>query len=282
MTLRPALPLALSPTTQGPLYPPSEVCDAAGNFVVVGRICDGAGLPDWGGAIVSPRTQAPAFGAVGAYDILRRFDPANLPDDLAEQVLWALPLPLPCNNYPMVFAPEQAPEAHRVMRPSRPLHAAYVADARPEDGLRPIPPITLRDWLAARGSVSVSVTPDGHNALFQMTFSGLVPHSVYTVMSLRQHDLRPQAPSRPGPLGIPNVVLSDAEGRARHEAVLPDPFPDPQRPDANRIINVILLFMSTRASYGGAIGLHGLGGDIHAQLKLPMAAFADLVTRPAP
>lgn len=197
MTLRPPLTLDLTPTTQGPLYPPAEVCDGAGNFVVVGQICDAAGAPTWGGAIVSPRTVAPAFGEAGRYDILRRFDPANLPDDLAGLVLWTLPLPLPCNNYPMLFAPEQAPGAHRVIRPSLPLHAAHVPDARPEDGLRDIAPITLGDWLGARGSVSVSVTPEGHRALFQMTFSGLVPHSVYTVMSLRQHDLRPQAPAAP-------------------------------------------------------------------------------------
>jgi hypothetical protein len=37
--------------------------------------------------------------------------------------------------------------------------------------------------------------------------------------------------------------------------------------------------MSTQASYGGAIGLHGLGGDIHAHLKIKHPAFNDLITR---
>lgn len=265
--------LELTPTTQGPLYPPSEICDSDGNFVVVGRICHGQGVSDWCGAIVSPHTSPPAFGEAGRYDILRHFDPAALPADLEDKVLWTLPLPLPCNNYPMLFAPEQAPDAHRMRRMSAPLHEAYVPDARPEDGLREIVPITLSDWLRAQGKLMVSLSLDRRKALFEMEFSHLVPNSVYTVMSLRQHDLRPDTPTRPGPLGIPNVFVTDTHGQGRFEALLSDPFPDP-----NRIINVILLYMSTRMSYGGAIGLHGLGADIHAQLKLTEPAFSDLVT----
>jgi hypothetical protein len=161
---------------------------------------------------------------------------------------------------------------------SAPLHEAYVPDARPEDGLREIVPITLGDWLRAQGKLMVSLSLDRRKALFEMEFSHLVPNSVYTVMSLRQHDLRPNTPTRPGPLGIPNVFVTDAHGQGRFEALLSDPFPDPNRPEANRIINVILLYMSTRMSYGGAIGLHGLGADIHAQLKLTEPAFSDLVT----
>ncbi|WP_417280973.1 hypothetical protein [Celeribacter sp.] len=278
MNLHSQAKLDLTPTTQGPLYPPSEICDGEGNFVVVGRICDGHGGPDWGGAIVSPHTIPPAFGEAGRYDILRRFDPTNPPADLADEVLWTLPLPLACNNYPMLFAPKQAPDAHHTRRASAPLHTAYVPDARPEDGLREIAPITLGNWLKAKGKLEVSLSADRRKALFEMEFSHLVPNSVYTVMSLRQHDLRPEAPTRPGPLGIPNVFITDGHGNGQFEAVLPDPFPDPSRPGANRIINVILLYMSTRMSYGGAIGLHGLGADIHAQLKLTEPAFSDLVT----
>ena len=99
MNMRPAAELELTQTTQGPLYPPSEICDRDGNFIVVGRICDGQGAPGWGGALVSPRTVPPAFGETGQYDILRRFDPATPPLDLVEEVLWTLPLPLPCNNW---------------------------------------------------------------------------------------------------------------------------------------------------------------------------------------
>lgn len=278
MTLSTPTELELAPTTQGPLYPPSEICDCNGNFVVVGRICDEQGGPEWCGAIVSPHTIPPAFGEAGRYDILRRFDPTALPEDLKYEVLWTLPLPLPCNNYPMLFAPDQAPKAHRVTRVSAPLNEAYVPDARPEDGLREIAPITLGDWLKAQGKVMVSLSADRRRAHFEMEFSHLVRHSVYTVMSLRQHDLRPNDPSRPGPLGIPNVFVTDADGKGRFEAILPDPFPDPDRPGANRVINVILLYMSTRMSYGGAIGLHGLGADIHAQLKLTTPAFSELVT----
>ena len=36
--------------------------------------------------------------------------------------------------------------------------------------------------------------------------------------------------------------------------------------------------MSSRQSYGGAIGLYGLGGDIHAHLKLKVRSFDEFTT----
>jgi len=59
---------------------------------------------------------------------------------------------------------------------------------------------------------------------------------------------------------------------------MPDPFPDSSRENANRIINVVVLWMSYQSNYGGAIGWFGLGGDIHAQLKLPIASFSEFTT----
>ena len=47
---------------------------------------------------------------------------------------------------------------------------------------------------------------------------------------------------------------------------------------ANRIINVVVLWMSQQMSHGGAIGYYGLGGDIHAQLKLSTMIPDDMVT----
>lgn len=59
---------------------------------------------------------------------------------------------------------------------------------------------------------------------------------------------------------------------------MPNPFPDPNRPEANRIVNVVVLWMSDQMNHGGAIGRFGLGGDIHAQLKLPALAFQEFTT----
>lgn len=274
--------LELSVTTQGPTYPPSEVMDAEGNFIVIGRINrsgpDGTVLSAWGGAIVGADSPVPEFGANLPYQIKRELATELTPEDAA-LVLHTLPLPLPCNNYPMLFAPQQCPDAATMHKPSYPFHEVPIPDLREADGRKLLQPVTLGQWVAARGRLRVALTPDERAARFDFSFTGLIPHSLYTVMSLRQHDLDPAHMSRPGPLGVPNVFVTDGEGRAEYSATLPDPFPGPDVVDGNRIINVVVLWMSYQMSHGGAIGYFGLGGDIHAQLKLPAPAFQELTTR---
>lgn len=279
MVSSPSSTYELSVTTQGPLYPPSEICDPDGNFVVVGMLNEEVGdakvSTRWGAAIVRASSPMPPFGDRLPYDIIRFIDPEN-PGPDANLILHTLPLPLPCNNYPMLFAPEQCPQAHSIVRPRRPLHEG-VPDYRVEDGRQNVNPITLGDWLKASGHGTVEVEPNGTHALFSLEMKGLVPLSLYTVMSLRRHDLRRDNPTRPGPLGIPNCFTTDAHGSATYQARLPNPFPASS--GGNRIENLVVLYMSTQASYGGAIGLHGLGGDIHAHLKIKHPAFNDLITR---
>lgn len=108
--------------------------------------------------------------------------------------------------------------------------------------------------------------------------SDLVPSSLYTVMSLRENDLNPSVISRPTPLGVPNVFITDRHGNGTYEAELPNPFPTADREGRNRIINIIVLFMSSQMSYGGAIAHYGLGGDIHAHLKLKEPKFSQFET----
>lgn len=270
--------LDLSVTTQGPAYPPSEIMDKDGNFVTIGRINrageDGNVSAAWGSALVAQDSPLPPFGAHAPYRILR-----ELTGDDDDMELYTLPLPLPCNNYPMLFAPEQRPDAHEVVRPSHPLHEVPIPDLREADGPRRRDPITLGQWRRARGQVEVTVTEGGTAAEFEFWFTGLIPDSVYTVMSLRQKDLDPAGPTRPGPLGIPNAFYADRGGAGHYRARLPDPFPEPDRPGANRVINVVVLWMSYQQNYGGAIGHFGLGGDIHAQLKLTGPSFQELITR---
>jgi len=280
--------LDLSPTTQGPTYPPSEVMDADGNFIVIGRVnrvdeASGTVRSEWGGAIVAADSPLPPFGQNLAYRVIRNVNPDALTEQDRGLVLCTLPLPLPGNNYPMLFAPEQCPHAAQLVRPSYPFHLAHIPDQRPEDGRRLQTPVTLGDWLEASGQVTVTVAADGRSAHFALEFAGLIPDSLYTMMVLRQRDLDPAGPTRPGPLGIPSAFVTDGRGRGIHTAVMPNPFPAPLpaadgRP-SNRVINVILLWMSSQCCYGGAIGIHGLGGDIHAQLKLRGPSFLDLETR---
>ncbi|CAK0777375.1 Secreted protein [Azospirillaceae bacterium] len=276
--------IELSVTTQGPTYPPSEVMDADGNFIVIGRInrCEPNGMTssNWGAAIVSPDSPTPPFGRNFPYNIVRELNPNALSSADKALVLHTLPLPLPCHNYPMVFSPEQCPDAEKIVRHSLPFHKAHIPDFRPEDGRRLAEPVTLEAWMKARGQVEVRVAADKRSAEFRLEFDNLIPNSLYTVMSLRSRDLDPLEPTRPGPLGIPNAFITDDRGHGAHTAVLPNPFPRLGTPRANRVINVILLWMSTQCAHGGAIGLFGLGGDIHAQLKLQTAGFLELETVP--
>lgn len=259
-------------TTQGPPYPPSEIMDEEGNFVVIGNVIQADSSMRWDAAIVAADSPVPEFGKLLPYRVLRYLSKDELSN--SQMVLHTLSLPLPCNNYPLVFAPDQLPTAHEVVRPSRPLHDAFIPDHRPFDGRKITEPITLGAWCRAKGTLHLDV--HDHDADFAFDFEGMIPNSLYTVMVLRRHDIRPVAPTRPGPLGIPNVFIADAQGRAKYSARMPHPFPTGE--DANRIIDVIVLWISPQMSFGGAIGLHGLGGDVHAQLKTGPAPFIGLET----
>lgn len=260
-------------TTQGPPYPPSEIMDADGNFVVIGNIVQEDGTMRWGNAIVAVDSPLPEFGKLLPYRVVRELTARDLAT--SDAVLYTLSLPLPCHNYPPTFAPDQLPNAAQLVRPSLPLHDAYIPDYRECDGRKVKKPITLSQWCRAEGDMTVTVRES--EAEFEFTFSGLIPNSLYTVMGLRSHEIKAPSPVRPGPLGIPNVLIADADGNGRYSAVLDNPFP--VGPDANRLIDVILLWMSSQMSYGGAIGLHGLGGDVHAQLKSGPGPFQGLQTK---
>lgn len=266
---------SLAPTTQGPLYPPSEAMDQDGNFVVVGKINRSGQLGPharWGAALIAP-APAPTFGEHRPHRVVEELD---LTDGarLDDIILHTLPLPLPSNNYDMLFAPEQRPDARSVRRPSCALHEVPYPDGRDADGPKRLPPITLRSWLQARGQLELRWESGRSEVEFVLEMTGLLPGSLYTVMTLREWDLRPLCPTRPGPLGIPNVFVSSRDGSGHYAATLPDPFPS----DGNRVINVVVLWMSEQRSHAGAIGHFGLGGDVHAQLKLQDNTFNDIQT----
>lgn len=272
----------LSLTTQGPLYPPSEVMDDDGNFIVIGAINregrDGTVDTKWGRAIVRADSHVPAFGDRAPYTIVEEFE-GPLPEHIGQKVLHTLPVPLPGSNYPMVFAPEQFPHANREARPSYPFHQTPIPDMQRDHGRQLSGPIHLSDWVTARGELRVTVAADRRSADFDFTFAGMLPTSLYTIMALREHDLDPGGPTRPGPLGIPNVFVTDEHGDARYHARMPNPFPKHGGTGANRIVNVVVLWMSYQLCHGGAIGRYGLGGDIHAQLKLRMPSFQEFETK---
>lgn len=271
----------LAVTTQGPTYPPSEIMNKEGDFVVIGLLNlqnqEGKLTQKWDAAIVGKDSEVPEFGKNLPYKIKKMLNVDNLPAE-QDEVLYTLPTPLPCNNYPGTFAPEQKPEANKIMQPSYPLHEAPVPDMEERDGLKITKPILLSNWVKANGVLRIDIAEDKKSAMFIFNFDGLIPNALYTVMALRERDLNPENRSRPGPLGIPNVFITDESGSGHYWAKMPNPFPTDNSPDRNRIINVVLLFMSRHMSYGGAIGHHGLGGDIHAQLKLQESSFWEFET----
>ncbi len=266
-------------TTQGPTYPPSEIMDAEQNFIVIGLLNlekEGKCYQEWGAAVVSLHTIVPEFGKNLPYKFIKHLDIHDL-QEYADTVLYTLPIPIPCNNYMMNFAPEQNPTFKKV-RDSYPLHLAPIPDIKDDDGRKINYPIRLKDWLTARGALKVEIPENKQSANFTFTFYGLIPNSLYTVMALRENDLNPYNPTRPGPLGVPNVFITNGFGYATYTANMPNPFPITAIKNRNRIINVIVLWMSSQMSYGGAIGHYGLGGDIHAQLKLKPGSFDNLET----
>ena len=108
----------------------------------------------WGSAVVSSKSEVPPFGEQLPYDIVRELDP-ELSEADCGMVRHTLPIPLPCNNYPMVFAPEQHPRANEIVRPSYPLHQAPIPDLRTDDGPKVTAPITLGQWVRAGGVLEV-------------------------------------------------------------------------------------------------------------------------------
>jgi hypothetical protein len=267
----------LSLTTQGPLYPPSEVMDSDGNFVVIGminRLIENDLVTSWGAAVVSTESTLPAFGDRAEYEIVNDLNLEKL-GEYGDRPLYSLPLPLPCNNYKMHFAPEQRPDANDVRRKSLPLHDA-VPDFEVEHSRQNSKAIKLKDWITAEGVLNVKILPGGRDATFTLSLKKLIPNSLYTVMALRENDANPVSPSRPGPLGVPNCFVTDEFGSAAYKATMINPFP---ADEGNRVINVIVLYMSSQCSNGGAIGVYGLGGDIHAQLKLRTKSFIEFNTK---
>jgi len=79
-------------TTQGPPYPPSEIMDPDGNFVVIGNVIQPDLTMRWTSAIVARDSPLPEFGKLLPYRVIRPLSS----DELAtsEMVLHTLSLPL--------------------------------------------------------------------------------------------------------------------------------------------------------------------------------------------
>jgi hypothetical protein len=133
-------------------------------------------------------------------------------------------------------------------------------------------PITLGEWLKAKGTVKIELTQPNHkgqftHAKFTVDVNNLIPNAVYTVWAAR-----PRLVPMPGvwkrhhvnPIMIPNVVVTDANGHATREFEVPNPFPDPATDvQRQRIIGIAMHFHSDYQNWGACFSRFGPGVDVH-------------------
>ncbi len=105
----------------------------------------------------------------------------------------------------------------------------------------------------------VKVRHDG-NSKVKLVFAGLNPNSLYGVWQFNVG-----AAGTDGPFGgIPNIFVTDAEGSAEMERVLPY--------DATSVIDhLLVVYHSDQRIYGGVPSLHSGGFVHHAQLSIDVA-----------
>jgi hypothetical protein len=150
-------------------------------------------------------------------------------------------------------------------------------------------PITLGQWLQARGEMDITLTNHDDRvgaytaARFNFKFHHLVPKTVYTLWAIRQNVL--SQGRLPGPFGIPSLFVTDESGDAEFSADLPNPFPDRATDVAGlRVIGVEIAYHPDQQNWG-ACGEHwGVGyRTLHWFDTLPDGSrdLSKLVTRSA-
>ncbi len=132
------------------------------------------------------------------------------------------------------------------------------------------PPITLGQWLEAKGTAKVRCT--GARGFIEIRFENLIPHGLYTIWSVFQ------SPSGlfPVPMGgAPNAFVTDPRGEARFERAL-SYCPLQPLPSGERLAIIEVIYHSDHSLYGGVPEqfLAGLppGAVTHAHMDIPILA----------
>lgn len=151
--------------------------------------------------------------------------------------------------------------------------------------------VTLNDWLKADVNISVKlINYDNYQkaytaAKFFVNASGLLPNSIYTVVSTRSSFLFPRPlPKLPHSATLTSHIISDEYGRGKVSFVIDNPFPAAEVDDTgSRIIAMALGFKSDYSILGGCSLRLGAGVDIHAVASTAAGGvldFTDFVTLP--
>jgi hypothetical protein len=152
-------------------------------------------------------------------------------------------------------------------------------------------PITLKDWLAAQGKVTITLTRHSAQvgaytaAKFDFRFEKLLPNAVYTMVAVRRNVLEGRPiPRLPDPLGLPSYVITDSKGNGRYSTEVVNPFPDPATDDEGlRIVAVVMTYRSDYQNWGSCPSRLGPGVDVHAAMTTPVTIdLTDFITKEAP
>lgn len=154
-------------------------------------------------------------------------------------------------------------------------------------------PITLGEWLSARGEMKITLTKYSPAAgaytaaHFDLSFKRLLPRSMYTALAIRVAAFAPPPTNRiPDPLVFPNLFVTDEKGNGRLSGEVPNPFPDPATDDAAlRIVQVAVAFHSDYQNWGACSARLGPGVDVHVQFYTAVDGTTDItnfITKRAP
>jgi hypothetical protein len=171
------------------------------------------------------------------------------------------------------------PETHAVVDPSTatgPGCPFLGCSGEDKISFRREKPITLGDWLGAKGEVTIKlirfdqVQGGFTHARFDFKFRRLLPDSVYTVWAIRPRNAPSeiQAQRIVQPLGIPNVIRTDRHGNVDVSFIVRHPFPDPKTDTfGRRIAGLNIVFHSDMQNWGACFTRLGAGTDAHAHLS---------------
>ncbi len=324
-------------STQGAIWPPAEVADENGDFILLGQSLrkNAEGVVE----VIPSQNQLISKNSIppqdengvlvlndpfsAEYTVVRELDLSEGSSDL-DMVLftqsfgpWDTPSGAPRIpglgdsahnlNTDGVVCPEIAPTlsqlASNFYRPQYPLHETpvhgfqgdnvrYNADTwAPEDPQtatgcsddisvacpgedaldsdRRSTPITLGEWIKARGRLTVSLTDWDKEqgaytaANFNYKLRNLLPNSIYTTWAVRPRLLAETR--RPiDPVATPNVIMADSRGNADVTFKVENPFPDPATDVfGKRIVGLSVVYHSDLQNWGACFTRFGPGVDIH-------------------
>lgn len=125
-------------------------------------------------------------------------------------------------------------------------------------------PITLGEWLRARGQVEFRLVRYSHAAggftaaRVELRMTGLLPHSVYTVWGIRQNVLTQGR--QPAPLALPGLFVTDERGNGSLVTEIPNAFPARATDERGmRLVGVEVSYHPDYQNWGACAERFGVG-----------------------